>query len=126
MSRRTRVVAACAAVVLQVAVLYVPSAPAVPTGGVPLDKLVHVLVFALPTYALVRAGMGRGLVVVLMVAQALVSELVQAVALADRSGDVADLLADLVGVGIAVAVLRRRSPRASPRWDDPSHRAAPS
>ena len=126
MSRHTRVAAAWAAVALQVAVLYVPRAPEAPTVGLPVDKLVHVLVFALPTYALVRAGMGRGLVVVLMVAQALVSELVQAVALADRSGDVADLLADLVGVGIAVAVLRRRSPRASPRWDDQSHRAAPS
>jgi len=117
---------AAAALVLQFVVLYTPRAPAVGLDGLPLDKLVHVVIFALPTYALVRVGLPVVMVVVLMVTQAVGSEVLQHVALANRSGDVGDLLADLLGVGIALALLRRRSRRASPRSDDRSHRGAPS
>jgi len=125
-SQRARAAVAAAALVLQFVVLYTPRAPAVGLDGLPLDKLVHVVIFALPTYALVRVGLPVVAVVVLMVAQALGSEVLQHVALANRSGDVGDLLADLLGVGIALALLRRRSRRASPRSDDRSHRGAPS
>lgn len=125
-SQRARLVVATAALILQFAVLYTPRAPAVAVEGLPLDKLVHVVIFALPTYALIRAGLPVVTVAVLMAAQAVGSELLQHMALANRSGDAGDVLADLVGVGIGVALVRRRSPRASPRSGDRSHRGAPS
>ncbi len=117
---------ASAALILQFAVLYTPRAPAVDVGALPLDKLVHLAVFALPTYALIRAGLPVVAVVILMSAQAVGSELLQHVALANRSGDPGDLLADLVGVAVAVALVRLRSRRASPRSGDRNHRGAPS
>ena len=79
---------AAAALVLQFVVLYTPRAPAVGLDGLPLDKLVHVVIFALPTYALVRVGLPVVAVVILMVVQAVGSEVLQHVALANRSGDV--------------------------------------
>lgn len=97
--------AAAAALALNLAVLYAPRAPVVQTGGLPVDKLVHAVVFALPTVALARAGLPRGWAVGLMAAHAPLSELLQHRVLAHRSGEVGDIVADLVGVAIGAAVL---------------------
>lgn len=82
-----------------------------------MDKLVHVGIFALPTVALVAAGAPRGTVIALMAGHALLSELIQAQLLVDRSGDVADLAADLVGVAIGAYLTRggRLSPATPTR-----------
>ena len=112
MSQRLRVVVAVAAVALNLVVLYAPRAPSVSAGGLPLDKLVHVLVFALPTLALVRAGLPRFWVVVAMSMHAALSELVQHLWLGHRSGDAGDVVADLVGVALGAAVVRMWRPGA--------------
>ncbi|HSO04907.1 MAG TPA: hypothetical protein VLQ92_10530, partial [Candidatus Limnocylindrales bacterium] len=56
--------------------------------------------FALPTAALILAGVSRGWVIGLMVVHAPLSELLQHRLLADRSGDPWDVLADLAGVAL--------------------------
>jgi hypothetical protein len=95
---------AVAAVVVQLAVLYWP----VVTVEGPVswtDKVVHLLVFAVPTYAVGRAlGSVRGAVLAFAI-HAPVSELVQHFLLPGRSGDVWDAVVDLVGVGLGAAVL---------------------
>jgi hypothetical protein len=107
-------VVSAAAIVLQLAVLYVPRAPQVPTGGLPLDKAVHLVVFALPVVALVAAGLPRGWVVGVMAVHAVLSELVQGALLNQRSGDPADVVADLAGVAIGALLTRPGAPRAGP------------
>jgi hypothetical protein len=102
--RRSAAVATLA-VGLNLAVLYAPRAPAVATAGVPVDKVVHVVVFALPTVALARAGVPRGWAVGVMALHAPISEAIQHNLLSDRSGELGDIVADLVGVGIGAAVL---------------------
>lgn len=97
------------AVVAQLLVLYWP----VVTVEGPVswtDKVVHLLVFAVPTYAVGRAlGSVRTAVLVFAV-HAPVSELVQHFALPGRSGDPWDAAVDLVGVAIAAAALVVRRP----------------
>lgn len=100
MAGRGRAAIAVVAVLVNLAVLFAPRAPSVPVGGLPVDKLVHLFVFAWPTYALVRAGLPRRWVVACMVLYAPISELVQQQFLGQRSGDSADVLADLAGVAI--------------------------
>jgi VanZ family protein len=95
-----------AAVGLQLAVLYAPRTPAVATGGLPIDKLIHVGVFLLPTVALVRAGVPRGWAIGLMAAHAPVSELLQHVVLPGRSGEPMDVVADLAGVALGAWLVR--------------------
>jgi hypothetical protein len=101
------------AVVVQLVVLYVPTAP-----GVPLfpgaDKVVHVVVFALPVLLLLLAGAPPAPLLALFAAHAGVSEVVQAVVLPDRSGDPFDVVADLAGVVLAWALWRVLRGRASP------------
>ena len=64
------------------------------------DKVVHLLLFALLA-ASARWRFGGGLPVLALVAvYAVVSEVVQAVALAERSGDPVDVVADLLGAGL--------------------------
>jgi VanZ family protein len=94
-------------VALQFAVLYAPRAPAVDTGGLPVDKLVHVAAFALPTAALIAAGLPRGWVIGLMAVHAPLSEVIQGALLADRSAEGADVVADLVGVALGALMVRR-------------------
>jgi hypothetical protein len=113
MPQRARVGLAALALGLQLAVLYVPRAPSIATGGLPVDKFVHVAVFVLPTVALIGAGVPRGWVIGLMAVQAPLSEVVQARFLAHRSGDPWDVAADLVGVAIG-AFLTRHAPGAGP------------
>lgn len=96
------------AVVVQLVVLYIPTAP-----GVPLfpgaDKVVHVVVFALPVLLLLLAGAPSVPTLVVFAVHAGVSETVQAVVLPDRSGDPLDVVADLAGVALAWGIWRIRS-----------------
>jgi hypothetical protein len=96
---------------VQLVVLYVPRAPAVDTGGLPLDKVAHVAAFALPTAALILAGVPRAWVIGLMALHAPVSEVLQHRLLADRSGDPWDVLADLVGVALGALWTTRTGAR---------------
>jgi VanZ family protein len=97
---------AIVAVVVQLAVLYVPRTPQVGTGALPVDKLAHALVFAVPVVALVAAGLPRAWVVAAMAIHAPLSEVLQDVLLAGRSGDPTDVVADLVGVVIGAWLAR--------------------
>lgn len=93
-----------ALVALQVVALYVP----MEQGGPPLvphgDKVVHAVLFGAPVLV---AGLAKGrawpLLAALGVVHAPVSEVIQHVALPSRSGDVLDVAADIVGIGVALA-----------------------
>ena len=112
-SGRTRILAA-AAVLLNLVVLFAPQAPEVPGDGrLPIDKLVHLLVFAWPTVALIGAGLPRRWVLLGMVAWAPFSELVQRLLLHHRSGDPLDMLVDLLGVAVGAWLTRPRPGRAA-------------
>jgi hypothetical protein len=100
--------AALGALGLQLAVLYAPRAPGIATGGLPVDKLVHIAVFALPTAALIAAGVPRRWAIGLMAVHAPLSELIQGSLLADRSAERADVVADLAGVLLGTLVARPR------------------
>ena len=88
-------------------VLFAPD-PGAPRTGLPgADKAVHLLLFALLALtARLRFGPARG-VLAGLVAYAVLSEVVQATLLAQRSGDVQDLVADLVGVAVGWGARRR-------------------
>lgn len=98
-------------VVLHLAVLYWP----VVTVQGPVswsDKVVHLFVFAVPTFAVGWAWRRIWPVALVFGAHAVVSELVQGFLLPGRSGDPWDAVVDLAGVGVAVAallVVRRRA-----------------
>jgi VanZ family protein len=108
-SRRAVAVAA-ALVVVQLLVLYWPSVTV--DGPVSwTDKVVHLLVFAVPTYAVGRATGWVWRVALVFAVHAPVSELVQHALLPGRTGDVSDAVVDLAGVALAVLALevgRRR------------------
>jgi VanZ family protein len=93
-------------VAVHLAVLYVPRAPS--SGGLPLDKVVHAVIFGMVLWVAARAGLPVRPVAVLLAAHAVVSELIQHYLLPGRSGDPADSLADLIGVLIVTVVLRRQ------------------
>ena len=105
--RRVRSVAGLSAVVavlVQLCVLYWP----VVTVEGPVswtDKVVHLLVFAVPTYLVGRALRNVGLAVAIFVVHAPVSELIQHFLLPGRSGDVWDAVVDVIGVALAAGVL---------------------
>lgn len=99
---------------LQGVVLYAPQAP----GESPFpsaDKVVHLVVFAAPAAVAVLGGISPRLVVGVLAAHAVLSEVVQATVLPGRSGDPLDVVADLVGIalGVAAVTLWRRF-RAAP------------
>lgn len=79
--------------------------PRVDLGGVPggRDKLLHVLIFLVPTAVGLVVGRHFWAVVGVMAAHAPLSELIQDMFLAGRSGDPLDAVADLVGVVLAAA-----------------------
>ncbi len=102
--RRPGVLLAVLAVVVQLAVLYWP----VVTVEGPVswtDKVVHLFVFAVPTWAVGRATGSVRLAAVVFAVHAPLSEVIQHVALPGRSGDVWDAAVDLVGVGLGVLAL---------------------
>nr|NLI50798.1 VanZ family protein [Propionibacterium sp.] len=111
-------VVAGALLVGQFVVLYFPDASSVPGADLPvpfLDKLVHVGVFALPTWALLRVVRRPGVVVGAMLAQAAVSELVQEALLPGRGFEALDVVADVVGVGLGLVLAGHRPGRRGPR-----------
>ena len=110
--RRPGTAVAVLAVAVQLAVLYWP----VVTVEGPVswtDKVVHLLVVAVPTWAVGRAAGSVPLAAVVFAVHAPVSEVLQHVLLPGRSGDVWDAVVDLVGValGAAVLVVRARQRR---------------
>ncbi len=110
-SRVGQVAAAVGAVGVQAVVLYAPRAPQVATGGLPVDKAVHLSVFALATAALAWAGVPRWLAVSAMALHAPLSEVVQDRLLPGRSGEPADIAADLLGVALGAWLVRPRAGR---------------
>lgn len=112
MTRRHLVLAGALAV--QIVALYSPGAP---TDGpdLPLDKLVHVVLFASVTAAGIWAGVTWWAMVALMLGQALLSEYLQGRFIPGRGAEVGDLVADVIGIGIGLAVgarLARKPGRA--------------
>lgn len=97
------------AVVGHLLALYLPGSPDPGLDLPGLDKIVHLLLFAAPVWLLGRSTGRVRLVAGVFAGHAVVSELVQHRFLPRRSGDPLDLLADLVGIGIAVLLLRRVS-----------------
>lgn len=105
--------AAIALVVVQLLVLYWPVVTVV--GPVSwTDKVVHCLVFAVPTLVVGLALRRVTPVVLAFAVHAPVSEILQHVALPGRSGDPWDAVLDLVGVAVAAVVLVVWSRRV--RW----------
>jgi hypothetical protein len=109
--RRTLAVATLA-VAAHLAVLYWPVVTVM--GPVSWsDKVVHLAVFAIPTYAVGRALSSIAAVALVFLLHAPVSELVQHYVLPGRSGDGGDALVDALGVavGVAALVVRARADR---------------
>lgn len=98
------------ALALQFWALYVPRTPTV-ESGLPLDKLVHLGLFAVVTWLGLRAGLPRAGLVIAMVVQAGISEMTQWLFLPQRGGDWWDFAADLAGIGLGVLLARDRSHR---------------
>lgn len=105
---------------------YLPSIPSeTPGAGVPgLDKVYHLVVLALTVWALGRllAPLRRfpiGWVVLAALAQVLLVELVQSLALAERSGDLGDAIAGVLGIGVGLGawILERRRSVTDPDAD---------
>ena len=88
-------------VLVSLAVLFTPGddVPSAPPG---VDKLIHLALFAALALAGRWAGIGQGPLAGLLVAYAVGSELVQAVAPLQRSGSLADGLADVAGVALGL------------------------
>ncbi len=84
-------------VLVSLAVLFAPAedVPSAPPG---VDKLVHLLLFAALAGSGRWAGARAGVLGVLLVTYAAVSEVIQGVSGLERSASVADWLADVVGV----------------------------
>jgi lysylphosphatidylglycerol synthetase-like protein (DUF2156 family) len=100
------------AVLVSLAVLFAPGddVPSAPPG---VDKLVHLLLFAVLALSGRWAGIRAGVLVAALVSYAAVSEVVQGLSPLERSASVADWLADVAGVlvGLALAAgLLRRTP----------------
>ncbi|WP_022920570.1 hypothetical protein [Ornithinimicrobium pekingense] len=96
--------------VVQAVGLYSPTVPGPQDGPPGLDKVGHLVAFAVP--AAVAALLGARWVVVALVVHAVVSEPLQSQLAPLRQPDVLDALADLAGIAVGVAVaraLRRRS-----------------
>jgi hypothetical protein len=94
------------ALAVQLVVLYSPQGVGGPqVSGI--DKVVHVLIFAAPALAALMAGFSRRRLLWalgILALHAPVSELIQHLALPQRSGDVLDAVADLSGVALAATV----------------------
>lgn len=108
------------ALLVQLAVLYAPSAPSA-TPGIPgLDKLIHAGIFLLPALLGMLAGIRPAWLGAALAVHAVASEVAQHLLLPERSGDVADAVANLVGVGLGLvlgavlrAATRHRAARAA-------------
>lgn len=102
---------------LLAASLYAFLSPATPDGGPEgSDKVVHALIFATLTLTGGWAGLRPLPLAAGLAAYAVSTELLQATLPLGRHGDPLDMLADLVGVGLGLAVAAglRRARRAAP------------
>lgn len=88
------------AVLAQLVVLYLPRTPSVSAPAM-TDKVVHVLLFAVPVAVGLRAGLSTRWVAVAFLVHAPVSELVQYAVLPRRSGDVWDVVMDVLGCSLS-------------------------
>ena len=112
------------AVLVSLAVLFAPGSdvPSAPPG---VDKVVHGLLFLALALTGRWAGIRQSLLGAALVGYAVVSEVVQGLSPLERSASVGDLLADVVGllVGLALwGLVARRTGGGSPtvlRRDDP-------
>lgn len=87
--------------------LYLPGSPEPGGPEIPgLDKVAHVLLFAVPAFGLWRLA-GRWWPIALLVLHAPVSELVQSRFVPLREGDPLDLAADLAGIALGAWAARR-------------------
>jgi hypothetical protein len=90
------------AIFVQVVVLYVPREV---DGGVPyVDKAVHAAIFAAAVWTGRRINLPAAVLAVVFGAHAVVSELLQAALLPERSGTASDVIANLVGVAVGLAL----------------------
>ncbi len=96
-----------AAIAVQLLVLYLPRVPSEPhiEGQ---DALIHLLVFAAVMYTGLRFGLGLRLLLIVLSVHAVLSEVIQHLLLANRTGDWHDVIADLIGVAFAHLVYRAR------------------
>ena len=101
-----------AAVLASLVVIFAPAGD-VPSAAPGVDKVVHLLLFAVLAVTGRWAGVRLGPLAVGLASYAAVSEVVQAVTPLARSGSPADLLADLAGIAVGGAgwELRARSRR---------------
>lgn len=121
--------AAALALGLQLYGLYRPSGPPSDLSLPGLDKVVHMIIFALPVllvllalrpaYVLRRTQGERArfwTVPVVFAAHAVISELIQGRFYLHRTGDVLDVLADLLGIAVgygAFMVIQRQAQRTA-------------
>lgn len=120
--RRGWLVLFALAIAVQLIGLYAPRVPS--GGGIPgLDKVTHAAMFLAPALLGLLAGIRPVVLAPLLVAHAVVSEIVQHLVLEERSGDPWDAVADIVGVAIGLALgsallQRARDRRAEGRGAD--------
>lgn len=122
--------AAALAIGLQTYALYRPSGPPSELAIPGLDKVAHMIIFALPVFLVLLAlrqaqgtnpvtdpKRGYRLVLGMFAVHAVVSEVVQGQFYRHRSGDPFDVLADLLGIAVgygAFMVIQRRTERRAP------------
>ena len=92
-----------AAVLVHLAVLYAPSAPAAPAAG-DLDKVVHAAAFAAVAWTGRLAGLPALPLALALGGHALVSEALQSALLPGRSGEWSDVAADVAGTLLGAVV----------------------
>jgi hypothetical protein len=100
-----RTAAFAVSVAVQFAVLYWPRAAAAPSP-LPVDKVVHVAIFAAVAWTGLRLGLAPAPLLGALLVHAGVSEIVQATLLVQRSGDPGDAVADAVGVAFGAVAAR--------------------
>ena len=106
--------AASVALIVQLLAIYLPgsTSSSLAIAWLPeADKIVHLVIFAAPTYLFGRLTRRVGLVAAGFAVHAVVSELVQWRFVPFRDGDPRDALADLAGIVLAVLLIHRRPGR---------------
>lgn len=105
--RRLWLVLGILMVLLQAAGFYTPSSG---EGTLPLpphgDKVFHAASFALATAFALLARLPWMPVILFMLGHAIASELIQGLFMETRSGDVADAVADIIGIGFGALAAR--------------------
>jgi hypothetical protein len=96
------------AVLVQLVVLYWPSAPELGPLVPFADKIVHGAVFGVAVWTGRRAGIPVWALVVIFGVHAGLSEVLQDRLLDDRAGDTGDLVADFAGIALGSVLPRTR------------------